>query len=190
MFNIRDCINEPLLNIVSSNIDNIYYAEMRNFLNNCIDSFISNIDINDKKIVDIGLTGHAKRFENCIFHTIDIDIKNNPTYHCDITVNNENKIPSNYYDITFCNEVLEHTSNPLEAIKELIRITNINGLIVISTPYNFRIHGPLYDTIRFSEWFYKNYFNKENFEILQLVALEDVNRKLFPISYFCVIKKL
>jgi SAM-dependent methyltransferase len=80
--------------------------------------------------------------------------------------------------------------NPLEAIKELIRITNVNGLIIISTPYNFRIHGPLYDTIRFSEWFYKNYFSKDKFEILQLIALEDVNRKLFPISYFCVIKKL
>jgi len=40
----------------------------------------------------------------------------------------------------------------------------------------------------FSEWFYKNYFSKDKFEILQLHALEDVNRKLFPISYLCVIK--
>jgi hypothetical protein len=42
----------------------------------------------------------------------------------------------------------------------------------------------------FSEWFYKNYFSNDKFEILQLHALEDANRKLFPISYFCVIEKL
>lgn len=190
MFIVRNCINEPALNMQPSEVDNIYYTEIRKFLDYCIDGFILTSDTNGKKIVDIGLTGHSKKFDNCIFHTIDIDINNNPTYHCDITMNNEDKIPSNYYDITFCNEVLEHTSNPLDAIKELIRITNVNGLIVISTPYNFRIHGPLYDTIRFSEWFYKNYFNKDKFEIVNLLALEDANRKLFPISYFCVIKKL
>ncbi len=190
MFLTRNCINEPLVDIVPSEIDNKYYLEMRNFIKKCINDFIFNIDITNKKIVDIGLTGHIKKFNSCIYHTIDIDNTNNPTYHCDITKDNSDIIPSNFYDITICTEVLEHTNNPLDGIKELVRITSKNGLIVISTPYNFRIHGPLYDTIRFSEWFYKNHFNSDNFEILQLLALEDVNRKLFPISYFCVIKKL
>jgi len=189
MFLIRNCIDDPLINVIPSNIDNCYYIEIRNFLNNNIRNFINDIDLKDKKVVDIGLTGHIKEINNCVYHTIDIDNTNKPTYCCDITKNNEDKIPSNYYDITFCTEVLEHTNNPLDALLEVIRITAKNGVIVLSTPYNFRIHGPLYDTCRFSEWFYKNYFNSENFEILKLLALEDINRTLFPISYFCIIKK-
>ena len=59
-----------------------------------------------------------------------------------------------------------------------------NGIITIGgNIYASDVNQPLI-------YVYKNYFTKDKFEILQLHALEDVNRKLFPISYFCVIKKL
>ena len=189
MFNIRDCIKDPLYNVIPSEIDIIYYNEMRKFINNNVTDFLSTLNLNGKRIVDIGLTGHVKKIDNAILDTIDIDPNNNPTYLCDITKNNSDKIKDNIYDIVICTEVLEHTNNPINAINELNRMTKKDGLIIITTPYNFRIHGPLYDTFRMSDWFYKNYF-KNDFEIVNFLALEDNNRKLCPISYFLVIKKL
>ncbi len=49
MFSIRNCISEPALHIEPSDIDKMYYIEIRKFLNNCIDTFILNTDINNKK---------------------------------------------------------------------------------------------------------------------------------------------
>jgi SAM-dependent methyltransferase len=188
MYTIRDCIADPLINIEPSKIDNDYYCELRKFIDINFYEFIKDFSLINKKIVDIGITGHIKHIDNVIIETIDIDKNNNPTYICDITKNNSHIIESEKYDIAICTEVLEHVYNPLNAIEEVARITKKNGIIIFSTPYNFRIHGPLYDTFRFSEWFYKNYF-KNNYTILKLVALEDISRTLFPISYFCIIKK-
>ena len=64
MFLIRNCIDDPLINVIPSNIDNCYYIEIRNFLNNNIRNFINDIDLKDKKVVDIGLTGHIKEINN------------------------------------------------------------------------------------------------------------------------------
>jgi 2-polyprenyl-3-methyl-5-hydroxy-6-metoxy-1,4-benzoquinol methylase len=194
MFKIRDCLTNPLINVTPSEIDNLIYIEMRNFINNNILETFKLLNINNKKmrIVDIGLTGHIKSIltnkENIIYETIDIDSTNNPTYVCDITQNNNNIIADGIYDITICTEVLEHTTNPIAAIDELKRITKNNGYIIISTPYNFRIHGPLYDNFRMSEWYYKFVFTND-YTIISMKALELVDRDLSPCDYFLLIHK-
>jgi len=194
MFKIRDCLLDPLINVSPSEIDNLIYIKMREFINdNILESFnLLNIENKKMRIVDIGLTGHIKSIltnkENIIYETIDINPKNNPTYLCDITQNNNNTINDERYDITICTEVLEHTNNPITAIDELKRITKKDGYIIISTPYNFRIHGPLYDNFRISEWYYKNIFTKD-YTIINMKALELIDRNLCPINYFLLVKK-
>lgn len=197
-FVIRDCIADPLIGVEPSAIDNRYYKEMRNFIEkNIKEELLSlceeeNTKTNLKRIVDIGLTGHIKDhlldYKSVIYETIDIDGTNIPTFVCDITKENSDIIEDQRYDMTICTEVLEHTNDPIRAIEELTRITKIGGTLIISTPYNFRIHGPLYDNFRISEWYYKNAL-KEKFEIVKFVCLEDANRKLAPINYFLVARK-
>ncbi|MCK5818286.1 MAG: methyltransferase domain-containing protein [Psychromonas sp.] len=48
-------------------------------------------------------------------------------------------------------EVLEHTLNPFRAINEIYRILKPNGILIMTTPFNFRIHNPLPDCWRISE---------------------------------------
>ena len=190
-FTIRDCISEPLLNVIPSDIDICYLEKMRQFIKNNIQQSLSKYLQNDFHIGYVGLTGHSLNYitdKKYILSSIDIDSTNNPTYHADITKNNKKIIPDEIFDILICTEVLEHTKDPLSAIKELTRIVKKSGYLILSTPYNFRIHGPLPDNFRFTEWFYKDILN-DHFEILEMYALENEERKLCPINYFSISKK-
>lgn len=187
----RDCISKPLLNVQPSLVDKTYFGRMRSFIDNSVRNFLNETNIDNFHIVDIGLTGYSKSIQNesVVYETIDIDATNNPTYVCDITKNNTDVIHSDRFDITIITEVLEHTENPIAGLEECLRITKKGGYVVITTPLNFRIHGPLYDTFRMTEWFYKNYFNKRGINIVKMAALEDASRTLYPISYFIVVQK-
>ena len=72
-------------------------------------------------------------------------------------------------------------------MNEIERILKSGGIALISTPYNFRIHGPLPDCWRFTEHGLRALFS--NFDILSLDALEDEDRFLAPIHYTLVAKK-
>lgn len=190
-FNIRDCISDPLINVTPSDTDVCYLNEMRKFIKSNIQQSLTKYLKDDFHIGYVGLTGHDLNYETnkkYILSSIDIDNNNNPTYFADITKNNKKIISDEIFDILICTEVLEHTKNPLDAIKELTRMTKKNGYLILSTPYNFRIHGPLPDNFRFTEWFYKDVLC-DNFEILEMYALENNDRKLCPIDYFIVSKK-
>ena len=194
MFYERNCLEKPLVNCTPSDIDILYLNKMREFISQKLDYFLKKYLKNNDNICYIGLTGHI--FENKYFKdinynlsTIDIDANNNPTYIADITKNNEKIIKSNNFDIIICTEVLEHTDNPIKAIDELTRMLKPNGLLVLSTPYNFRIHGPLPDNFRFTEWFYKNKLSL-NYNIIEMTSLENKERSMCPIDYFVVSQKL
>jgi len=188
---IRDCISAPLLNVKASHIDHLYFIHMRHFIDESVRKFLNSIDLDNKYIVGVGLTGYTKDISNpsIVYETIDIDATNRPTYVCDITKNNCDVIPSERFDITIITEVLEHTNNPVAGIDECLRITKSGGYIVITTPLNFRIHGPMYDNFRMTEWFYKNLFKSRGVNLVKMEALEDASRTLYPISYFMVIQK-
>ncbi len=50
--------------------------------------------------------------------------------------------PSNYFDVLICTEVLEHTNNSDEIMRELMRVLKKdNGFLVISTPNYFNLAG-------------------------------------------------
>lgn len=118
--------------------------------------------------------------------TLDIDPDANCTYTADITQYNA-FIPDNYFDYIVCTEVLEHTLNPFDAMKEIYRILTNNGLLFLSVPFNFRIHGPLPDCWRFTEHGLRALLHK--FDILELNALETEDRPLMPIHYVVVARK-
>lgn len=43
-------------------------------------------------------------------------------------------IESKSYDVVFANRVLEHLENPLETVKEMVRVTKQNGRVVTAEP--------------------------------------------------------
>ncbi|PTM04682.1 MAG: methyltransferase type 11 [Bacteroidetes bacterium] len=103
-----------------------------------------------------------------------------PDYVGDITRHNP-QIPDHQFDAIACMEVLEHTVNPFAAIEELRRLLKPGGILLVSAPLNFRIHGPLPDCWRFTEFGWRVLL--KDFNIEELDVMESPERELFPIKY-------
>ncbi len=118
--------------------------------------------------------------------TLDIDPSSGATFIADLC-NCADTVGMDRYDFIVCTEVLEHTRQPFHAVRNMHQMLKPGGLVFVSTPFNFRIHGPLPDCWRFTEHGLKELFDA--FEILELVALEDEERFLMPIQYTLIARK-
>lgn len=159
-----------------------------------VDVFLSQIskkhDQQNILVLDIApqiYEGANRIFTKAKVETLDIDPNSDATYIADITQNNHDIIPDNYFDIVICTEVLEHTLNPFLAVEELYRITKKGGWTYISVPFNFRIHGPLPDCWRFTEHGLRTLFSKYDKFILNELATP--RRPLMPLHYTLSAKK-
>ena len=131
--------------------------------------------------------GAKPYFQKAIVETLDIDRDSGATYIADLCANNEGVLPANHFDYVVCTEVLEHTLQPFEAVREIERILKPGGSVFVSTPFNFRIHGPLPDCWRFTEHGLRALF--KDFEIVKLQGLEAEDRFLMPVHYTLVARK-
>lgn len=122
--------------------------------------------------------------------TADINPANSPDFVLDICDNNSDKINDCSFDVVICTEVLEHTTRPWDAASEIHRILRPGGIALVTTPFNFRIHGPLpagwkegdpvSDYWRFTEHGLRLLFSK--FRPVQVTPLES-SRPLMPYHY-------
>ena len=146
--------------------------------------------LNSGRLLDIAPQVHegARPYfkSHIIIETLDIDPQSGATYIADITQHNE-FIPDGMFNYVVCTEVLEHTLNPFEAIKEIHRLLANDGYLFMSTPFNFRIHGPLPDCWRFTEHGLRALLS--GFEIIELNGLDTPERPLMPIHYVVVAQK-
>jgi ubiquinone/menaquinone biosynthesis C-methylase UbiE len=176
--------------MIVSDQDILHLSLLRENVTNFIMECAVKFDNNDCRLLDIAPQDHngAKEFfKKSNIHTLDIDINSNANYIADLCQNNSKIIPDNFFDIVICTEVLEHTLNPFEAVKEIYRILKPNGMACVSVPFNFRIHGPLPDCWRFTEHGLRALFNA--YEICELNMLETENRDLMPIHYTLIARK-
>lgn len=142
------------------------------------------------RLLDIAPQDHAGArpfFKASIaVETLDIDPEAGCTHVGDICKRN-NTLAGGSFDYVVCTEVLEHTLRPFDAVREIERILKPGGLLFVSTPFNFRIHGPLPDCWRFTEHGLRALLDP--FEILSLDAVETPGRWLMPIQYTVVARK-
>ena len=118
--------------------------------------------------------------------TLDIDPASDCTHIGDICQHNA-LLAEETYDFVVCTEVLEHTRQPFGALDEIWRVLKPGGLVFVSTPFNFRIHGPLPDCWRFTEHGLRVLL--ERFEIVELNSIETPERPLMPVQYTVVARK-
>lgn len=123
---------------------------------------------------------------NFIVETIDLSSEYNPTYIGDLCKYNS-VIPDERFDAVFCTEVLEHVNQPFMAMAEIYRVLKPGGLLVASSPFNFRIHGPLPDNWRFSEHGWRVLLR--DFKDIEILADEDKDRFLMPVHYVVYARK-
>ncbi|MFZ8830963.1 MAG: class I SAM-dependent methyltransferase [Thermodesulfobacteriaceae bacterium] len=72
------------------------------------------------------------------------------------------------FDLIIISEVLEHIYKPFHVLDEAIRVLKKGGLIYISTPFILGNHEIPYDYFRYTDYFYKRYFEENNLEILHI----------------------
>lgn len=153
----------------------------------------------DCRVLDIAPNEHcgAKPYvkKGKVF-TADINPDNNPDFVLDICDNNSEKIADGFFDVVICTEVMEHTTRPWDAANEIHRILRPGGIALITTPFNFRIHGPLpagwkegdpvSDYWRFTEHGLRLLFSK--FKEVRITSLES-DRPLMPYHYKTILVK-
>lgn len=141
-------------------------------------------------LLDVAPQDHkgAKPFlpDGVIYETLDIDPNSGATHIADLC-NCASTIGYARYDFVVCTEVLEHTRQPFDAVNSIHSILKPGGLAFVSTPFNFRIHGPLPDCWRFTEHGLRELF--KSFDILALNALESTDRFLMPVQYTLIAAK-
>jgi SAM-dependent methyltransferase len=174
-----------------SEIDKQHYVRIRENIKNFIKNLSEQYDSEDLLVMDVAPEIHmgAKEFfKKSTIKTLDIDPESGADYIMDLCVNNSDIVGNEKFDLIICTEVLEHVNNPFSVVNELRRILKTGGVIAISTPFNFRIHGPLPDNWRFTIHGLKVLFNE--FEIVSINSLDDEDRNLMPIQYTLIAKKI
>jgi SAM-dependent methyltransferase len=173
-----------------SELDKKYYELLRQDVSDFMARGGKAYDGDGVRVLDIAPQDHegAKPyFAKSTVETLDIDSKSGATYVADICEDNSATIPAANFNVVVCTEVLEHTLQPFDAVKEIKRILKPGGVALVSVPYNFRIHGPLPDCWRFTEHGLRALF--KDFEIVSLESLDDEDRFLAPIHYTVVVRK-
>jgi len=177
-------------NAVVSEFDEECYRIIRG---NVSDFLRRSAEVYDKKgtrILDIAPQIHegaGHYFKKAVVETLDIDPKSGATHIADITMTN-NSLTDGMFDVIVCTEVLEHTLDPFSAADEIFRLLKPGGILLLTVPFNFRIHGPLPDCWRFTEHGIRELLKK--FKIRSLEAKETPGRELMPIHYAVVAEKM
>lgn len=162
----------------------IIREEVSNFIKYC-----SKYDAENKVLLDIApqkYPGAKEFFKKSTIKTLDIDPQANADYTTNIC---QAAIPSGLFDYVLCTEVLEHVLNPFAAVSEIHRILKPGGYFFLSTPFNFRIHGPLPDCWRFTEHGLKALL-KDKFMLDEMWQTETTDRFLMPIHYTVIAKSI
>ena len=169
-----------------SKFDIVNFKKSRVFIENCRETFLNSFVSADGNILEIGDQGkYADSIKLFKITTLDIDPDSQSDICADITKTND-FIPSASFEAIICSEVLEHVVDPFAAVRELKRILKKGGVALFTTPLNARIHGPIPDCWRFTE-FGLNILMKD-FEIIWFNKLETISRNLFPLHYGIIVK--
>jgi perosamine synthetase len=189
---IRDVLKHNVFDLIDKRklfeLDNKYYQIIRDNVNKLINDSINKYY--NKRILEIGPKPDINeriKSNNNIIETLDIVSDNNTTYVADLT--KDNCIPNDYFDVIYCLEVLEHTYEPWEILKNIYKLLKKDGFLHLSVPFQFRLHGPLPDCYRISEFGLKYLLEKYNFDIIKFEAVIDNSRPAFPIHYTITCKK-
>jgi SAM-dependent methyltransferase len=121
-----------------------------------------------------------------LVETLDINPAAGCTYTGDICHVNP-QVASSRYDLVVCTEVLEHTLQPFDAVRELRRMLKPGGILALTTPFNFRIHGPLPDCWRFTVHGLRALL--QDFDDVTVGELQTPGRDLMPIHYTATARK-
>lgn len=146
----------------------------------------SNIYPETDKLITTSIVGEECRRLGHNYKTLDIE--GSADYICSIDEVSSH-ITNIKFDIVILLGVIEHVGNIHLLSDEFKNITNDNSKIFINTPYMFKIHGPIPDYWRISEYGYRHLFGK-NFNLdINTFPPDEFGKNSLPLSYNVVMSK-
>lgn len=71
---------------------------------------------------------------------------------------------NNQFDVVICAELLEHVFNPPTILRETYRILKPKGILLITVPFLYPIHGDPYDFGRYTDHYWQSILAETGFE--------------------------
>ncbi|CAO4162865.1 class I SAM-dependent methyltransferase [Methylorubrum populi] len=171
-------------------MDQAHYAALRENIERFYREISERYCRGEVTVLDVAPEAHAGIRPHlparALLETLDIDPASDATHIVDLCAPAA-PIPAERFNVVVCTEVLEHTLNPFAAVATLHRMLKSGGRLCLSTPFNFRIHGPLPDCWRFTEHGLRALLSA--FDVEMIVPLETPDRPLMPIQYTAVARK-
>lgn len=176
--------------VTPAKMDDDHHAMLRANILNYFETVVAPLHRPDHRVLDVAPQAHAgirpHLDASAQVETLDIDPASGATLILDLC-RNYDEAPSERFDMIVCTEVLEHTRDPFMAVRTLEKMLKPGGRLFVSTPFNFRIHGPLPDCWRFTEYGLRALF--ADFDIEDIKGLETPDRPLMPIQYTTTVRK-
>lgn len=116
-----------------------------------------------------------------------LDIEGSADYIC--SIEDVSKHVSEKFDIIILLGIIEHVANIHVLSNEFYNITNDNATIFINTPYMFKVHGPIPDYWRISQYGYEHLFGKQFNLNFDTFPPEELGKNSFPLSFNVILTK-
>jgi 2-polyprenyl-3-methyl-5-hydroxy-6-metoxy-1,4-benzoquinol methylase len=177
--------------VTVAEIDKRHLEVIRRGVESFIEEMARKFDRADALLLDVApqiYHGAKACFSKATVRTLDINPASKADFIADLCEDNSGLIRGSSFDFVLCTEVLEHTVNPFAAVNEIYRILKTDGLLFLTTPFNFRIHGPLPDCWRFTEHGLRTLLAR--YEVQALREVPTPERPLMPIHYWVVARKI
>lgn len=75
----------------------------------------------------------------------------------------------NIADTVLIAETLEHLHRPSEVLSEVSRITNSGGILILTVPFFYPIHGEPNDFFRYTKWGLESILKQNRFEVIKII---------------------
>lgn len=75
---------------------------------------------------------------------------------------------SGVFQTVICTEVLEHLRTPQQTLSEIARVCSPQAHLILTVPFNFRIHEPPHDYFRYTPFALRYLLEQAGFEIIDI----------------------
>jgi hypothetical protein len=127
--------------------------------------------------------------QHTYYRTLDID----PSAKTDYTgsVEDLSFLKGQTFDTVIMLSVLEHVENIFDVPEELYNVTKSGSLLFVNTPFMFKVHGPIPDCWRLSEYGYKALFKKYfSIKSIDTCPPDELGKNSMPMSLNVVLERL
>ena len=180
------------------------YALLRTHMRQFAEKIVEDVTGSNKKlnVLEVGPSSNVYPESDCLLTTSIIsaeckrlghnyktlDICGTADYICSIEEASKHVVDVKF-DVVVLLGVIEHVGNIHLLSNEFSKITNDNAKIYVNTPYMFKIHGPIPDYWRISQYGYEHLFGKQFNLDINTYPHNELGKNSFPLSYNVLMTK-